>query len=1353
MNSVSNFSRVNYLRYALLIIELFATYLCFSCSGEIRPNEPEQSHADTLRSHFAAQAALILEQSDGFHRHAGGFSPSEPEDNRWTRTRMTLPHRGDDWIRMRGFGGAEIRINEVDNIGAGAIVQRSVAYDQPDRTSYWVAMGSTIEEWLLIKNGSTTENRAIATWLIEGSTPRQRGEVVDLVDDAGVVQLSVTAPRAYSATGKPLRASLEANAQSIELKVEACDEIILVDPAWTAVAPMSTPRIYHAAISISGKVLVIGGSTDSNGQLRLATAEQYDPTSNTWTNVASMSQPRSDFSAIKLANGKILAAGGRFDGGSAEIYDPANNGWVNAGTMIGGDRFASPANALANGDIVLAGGAFGIGIATTELYHQFAGTWAQAASMSVARRWHSATLLNDGRIFAAGGYTNDVVGYASTEIYNSLANTWAPAAPMPSARVGHTATLLSNGKVLIAGGQTNGQFVFNSILYDPSTNSMSQPIPLIGVHSRHTATVLGNGTVFITGNGSAELYDPSLNTWSATSAPAINRREHRAALLANGKVLIIGGIDAQGGAPTSSCELFGQLAVGSSCSKSGDCATQICADGVCCNAPCAGACMACSAAKKGGGADGVCGNVAGGTDPDNECISQAASTCGLTGFCNGGGFCQLHPNGTTCVASSCAGTILTKADICNGNGTCVDSGTQDCTPYACSGGACLSNCANDAQCAPTAYCSGSTCIPKKLGGTVCAAANQCQSTFCVDGVCCNNACSGVCSACSAAKKGSGADGTCGTIAAGADPDNECVDQGLATCGSNGFCDGLGTCQKYANGSVCTAASCNGTILTKADLCNGTGTCVDNGTQECAPFACNAGVCLPSCVNDAQCAPAAYCNNPTCVAKAAIGGLCSAASQCLSGFCVDGVCCNNACSGTCVACSAAKKGSGADGACGNIAVGTNPDSDCVDQDIASCGTVASCDGSGACKKHDSGVVCADAFCAGTILSNADICDGAGTCVDKGTKDCAPFTCGNKSCVVACSSDLQCAPNAYCSSPNCIFKAAPGATCSVSNECQSGVCADGVCCDAACSGPCVACSAAKKGSGIDGICGNILVNTDPDSECTDQTAASCGTSGNCDGSGACQKYAVGTVCVNAACSGATLNHQDLCDGNGACVDGGSQDCGFFLCSDNACPTTCADDSGCAASAFCEDTVCTGKQDAGASCTGNNQCASNFCVDGVCCESECKGACMACSKAEKGTEKDGTCGPVEPGAPDDACVSGDPAVCGALDGTCGELGACHKNTNACDGGINEDAGGTDGGINEDAGETPSSTSSTSSGGQPEVSYYSCNCSTPAPTSPWPGTTALGGLLALAARSRKRATTSLRGQARQRIIHSSDA
>src|SRR5207244_1496948 len=69
-------------------------------------------------------------------------------------------------------------------------------------------------------------------------------------------------------------------------------------------------------------------------------------------------------------------------------------------------------------------------------------------------------------------------------------------------------------------------------------------------------------------------------------------------------------------------------------------------------------------------------------------------------------------------------------------------------------------------------------------------------------------------------------------------------------------------------------------------------------------------------------------------KEPISVACGGVQECVSGFCVDLVCCDAACSGICAACTSAKKGGGSDGTCGNVAAGTDPDDDCVDEGLLS-----------------------------------------------------------------------------------------------------------------------------------------------------------------------------------------------------------------------------------------------------------------------------------------------------------------------------------------------------------------------------------------------------------------------------------
>ena len=76
--------------------------------------------------------------------------------------------------------------------------------------------------------------------------------------------------------------------------------------------------------------------------------------------------------------------------------------------------------------------------------------WVQLANMGVGRTYHTATLLNNGKVLVTGGSSGGTLN--SPEIYDPSTNTWQFAAPMGSARSLHSATLMQNGKVLVAGG-------------------------------------------------------------------------------------------------------------------------------------------------------------------------------------------------------------------------------------------------------------------------------------------------------------------------------------------------------------------------------------------------------------------------------------------------------------------------------------------------------------------------------------------------------------------------------------------------------------------------------------------------------------------------------------------------------------------------------------------------------------------------------------------------------------------------------------------------------------------------------------------------------------------------------------
>jgi len=326
----------------------------------------------------------------------------------------------------------------------------------------------------------------------------------------------------------------------------------------------------------------------------------------------------------------------------------------------------------------------------------------------------------------------------------------------------------------------------------------------------------------------------------------------------------------------------------------------------------------------------------------------------------------------------------------------------------------------------------------------------------------------------------------------------------------------------------------------------------------------------------------------------LGAACALSSACRSGYCVDGVCCDTACAGRCEACTTAKKGSGADGACAPIADGTDPEKECAAQSCSFAG-----------------------------VSKAQLCNGAGACRSDGTISCGLFTCSGADCGTSCTTDSQCVFAAHCSGTTCAADLDAGATCARASQCKSGFCVDGVCCDKACGGPCEACTSAMKGSGADGACGLVAADTDPHARCAVGTEV-CGADGVCDGVGACRSYAkTGTACGATTCV-AGLVIGKVCKGDAAtCIDSPGVKCSPYACDTSACKTSCTTDADCdTAVAFCSSTgACVAKIERGKTCKEGRECASGHCTDGTCCESPCGLQCESCSEA--GTE--GTCTPV--------------------------------------------------------------------------------------------------------------------------------
>src|SRR5262245_57457814 len=255
---------------------------------------------------------------------------------------------------------------------------------------------------------------------------------------------------------------------------------------WTPTGSTFYQRSGHTATLLpNGRVLVAGGIVGGNG--KITNTELYDPATGNWYATGRLTEARPEgFTATLLANGKVLVVGGynqylpypKCFQNSTELYDPVSQVWTRTGDLNYG-RYAHSATLLPNGKVLVVGGSGGIGGIgnSAELYDPATGVWTTTGSLFFDRFGHTATRLQNGKVLVSGGltYSNSSSSLDTVELYDPATENWYSVGRLNVARRYHEAILLPNGKVLVVGGlqsslSQGGYLNLNSAeLYDPTT--------------------------------------------------------------------------------------------------------------------------------------------------------------------------------------------------------------------------------------------------------------------------------------------------------------------------------------------------------------------------------------------------------------------------------------------------------------------------------------------------------------------------------------------------------------------------------------------------------------------------------------------------------------------------------------------------------------------------------------------------------------------------------------------------------------------------------------------------------------------------------------------------------------------
>ncbi|HVJ18899.1 MAG TPA: kelch repeat-containing protein [Polyangiaceae bacterium] len=601
-----------------------------------------------------------------------------------------------------------------------------------------------------------------------------------------------------------------------------------------------------ATLLPDGRVLVAGGFLEGNAPTD--SFEIADAAASSFGSEGTLASPRAQHAASLLLDGRVLLVGGEGGVGSAETFDPTSETSSPVVAPLNVARVSPTATLLPSGRVLIVGG--------TELpsfveqFHPGEDTFIVGPDVPF-KAGHTATLLSSGRVLVIGG-TRDNTSTSGGRLFDPAAgggNGVFVDVPIGRNRHYHAAAWLHSGGALVANGRDC--FVCPGDIYDLTWNDGAAPAarPVLG---SVPAEVTPGADVAIEGTNFRGLSESSSGRTNAspTNYPIAVWRPLSHGGLVYGSLRDFSPTSATWRVPATTLHGPGLLSIavngalsdgvpvtiaaaplGVGCEEAAECDSGFCVDGVCCDGACQGACVACSAERKGSGDDGECGSVPPERYPDDLCALGDGAACTsaeqcVSGHCADGVCCDAECS-DQCEACDVEGSfgqcVAVRGEPHGARPACgSEDGGDVCASRLCDGkerSSCDGFVGDDVACSearcvdrdrlrPGGVCGGGDCAEQD---TVGCAPYACRDGACVTGLC-------------ASEDDCHSDYTC-AIATGAS-EGQCVPRGGTSC-----------VEEH--------------LLRSAD-----GTTVD-----CAPYRCDAaGTCLPLCRSSLDCTRGNACDS-------------------------------------------------------------------------------------------------------------------------------------------------------------------------------------------------------------------------------------------------------------------------------------------------------------------------------------------------------------------------------------------------------------------------------------------------------------------------------------------------------------